>query len=189
MKYPFLCAFLAAASAVANTPELIVSTKEQRMYVVENGERRTSFPISTSKFGIGDQPRSYRTPLGTLQVTRKVGDGAPTGAVFKALRATGEVLRPNTRGRDPIVTRVLCLDGLDRETRNAAKRGIYIHGTPEESRIGRPASYGCVRMKSRDIVKLFEAIPVGARVTITPFTYRQLQGSGVATMKGTLDGR
>jgi len=158
------------------------------MYVVENGERRASFPISTSKFGIGDQPRSYRTPLGTLQVTRKVGQGAPAGTVFKALRATGEVLRPNTPGRDPIVTRVLCLGGLESQTRNAAKRGIYIHGTPEESKIGRPASYGCVRMKSRDIVRLFEAIPVGARVTITPFTFRQLQGSAVAG-KGSIDGR
>src|SRR5688572_4350913 len=183
MKYPFLCAFLAAASAVANTPELIVSTTEQRMYVVEDGARRASFPISTSKFGSGDRPRSYCTPLGTLQVTRKVGQGAPTGAVFKALRATGEVLRPNTPGRDPIVTRVLCLGGRDPHTRNAAARGIYIHGTPEESKIGRPASYGCVRMKSRDIVRLFEAIPVGAKVTITPFTYRQLQGSGVAEVK------
>jgi lipoprotein-anchoring transpeptidase ErfK/SrfK len=189
MKYPFLCALLAAANAVAATPELVVSTTEQRMYILEDGARRASFPVSTSKFGIGDRPRSYCTPLGTLKVTRKVGQGAPTGAVFKALRATGEVLRPNTRGRDPIVTRVLCLGGLDPHTRNAAKRGIYIHGTPEESRIGRPASYGCVRMKSRDIVRLFDAIPVGAKVTITPFTYRQLQGSGVATIKATAEGQ
>ena len=180
MKFPFLCALLAAANAMAAAPELVVSTTEQRMYILEDGARRASFPVSTSKFGIGDRPKSYCTPLGTLQVTRKVGQGAPTGAVFKALRATGEVLRPNSPGRDPIVTRVLCLGGLDPHTRNAAKRGIYIHGTPEESRIGRPASYGCVRMKSRDIVRLFDAIPIGAKVTITPFTYRQLRGSGIA---------
>lgn len=178
MKKALLTLFAAAASASAATPELIVSTAEQRMYYVQDGNCRAAFRISTSKFGIGDRPKSYRTPLGTLQVSRKVGSGAPAGAVFKALRATGEVLRPNTPGRDPIVTRVLCLNGLEAQTRNAASRGIYIHGTPEESKIGRPASYGCIRMRSRDIIRLFDAVPVGAKVTITPLTYRQISGSG-----------
>ena len=173
-------ALCAATSAFAGTPELIVSTAEQRMYYVQDGIRRASFPVSTSKFGIGDRPKSYKTPLGALQVSRKVGQGAPTGAVFKALRPTGEVLRPNAPGRDPIVTRVLCLNGIEPHTRNAARRGIYIHGTPEESKIGRPASYGCVRMRSRDIVRLFDHVPVGAKVTITPFSYRQLAAGSFA---------
>ncbi len=178
MKIALLIALCAsAANALAASPELIVSTAEQRMYYVENGQRRAAFPVSTSKFGIGDKPSSYRTPLGTLQVSRKVGQGAPTGAVFKALRATGEVLRPNTPGRDPIVTRVLCLSGTDTGTRNAASRGIYIHGTPEESKIGRPASYGCVRMKSKDIVRLFDTISVGTKVTITPLSYNKVAAS------------
>lgn len=181
MKKALLLAITAAASTgFATTPELIVSTAEQRMYVMQDGSRRASYPISTSKFGIGSQRNSYRTPLGELQVSRKVGQGAPTGAVFKALRATGEVLRPNTPGRDPIVTRVLCLDGKDAGNRNAASRGIYIHGTPEESKIGRPASYGCVRMRSKDIVRLFEEIPLGAKVTITPMSYRQMAGVSIA---------
>jgi lipoprotein-anchoring transpeptidase ErfK/SrfK len=180
MKQALLLALCASATAMAAAPELIVSTAEQRMYFVENGVRQASFPISTSKFGIGDRPKSYRTPLGTLQVSRKVGQGAPAGAVFKALRATGEVVRPNTPGRDPIVTRVLCLNGTDSDTRNAASRGIYIHGTPEESKIGRPASYGCVRMRSRDIVRLFDSVPVGTRVTITPFSYSKLAAASFA---------
>ena len=179
IKVLFL-ALCATASAFAGTPELIVSTAEQRMYYVQDGVRRASFPVSTSKFGIGDRPKSFKTPLGALQVSRKVGQGAPTGAVFKALRRTGEVLRPNAPGRDPIVTRVLCLNGIEPHTRNAARRGIYIHGTPEESKIGRPASYGCVRMRSRDIVRLFDHIPVGAKVTITPFSYRQIATAGLA---------
>jgi hypothetical protein len=174
MKTAFLFALCAAATAAASTPELIVSTAEQRMYYVQDGMRRASFPISTSKFGIGDRPNSYRTPIGSLQVSRKVGQGAPVGAVFKGLRFTGEVLRPNSPGRDPIVTRVLCLSGTDSGTRNAGRRGIFIHGTPEESKIGRPASYGCVRMKSRDIVRLFNAVPVGTKVTITPLSYHQV---------------
>ena len=177
---PFFALFAAAAAAVADMPELIVSTAEQRIYVVQDGARRAAFPISTSKFGIGDRPKSFRTPLGSLVVTRKVGAGAPVGTVFKALRATGEILRPNTPGRDPIVTRVLCMSGLEASTRNASARGIYIHGTPEESKIGRAASYGCVRMRSRDIVRLYDYIPVGARVTITPLTYRQLSAGSIA---------
>jgi lipoprotein-anchoring transpeptidase ErfK/SrfK len=180
MKNALLFALCASTAALAATPELVVSTAEQRMYYVQDGVRRASFPISTSKFGIGDKPKSYKTPLGALQVSRKVGQGAPTGAVFKALRATGEVLRPNTPGRDPIVTRVLCLSGIEPHTRNAASRGIYIHGTPEESKIGRPASYGCVRMRSKDIVRLFDSVPVGTKVTITPFSYRQLAGASFA---------
>src|SRR5688572_26004619 len=122
MKYAFFFALAAASTAFASTPELVVSTAEQRMYVVQDGSRRASFPVSTSKFGIGSQRNSYRTPLGEMQVSRKVGQGAPKGAVFKALRATGEVLRPNAPGRDPIVTRVLCLNGREAGNRNASSR-------------------------------------------------------------------
>jgi hypothetical protein len=180
IKALFLALCVAGSAAFAGTPELIVSTAEQRMYYVQDGVRKATFSVSTSKFGIGDMPKSFKTPLGTLEVSRKVGQGAATGTVFKALRPTGEVLRPNTPGRDPIVTRVLCLNGIEFPTRNAAKRGIYIHGTPEESKIGRPASYGCIRMRSRDIVRLFDSVPVGAKVMITPFSYRQIAGASFA---------
>lgn len=162
-------AFTAASASAAQ--EVVVSTAEQRLYVVQDGKRCASFRVSTSKFGLGDQNRSYRTPLGELQVTRKVGAGAQPGTVFKALRPTGEVLKPNAPGRDPIVTRVLCLDGLESHNRNSGARGIYIHGTPEERKIGRPASYGCIRMKSRDVVRLFDTIGVGTKVTITPLSF------------------
>lgn len=160
---------LLSPTAVAQTrQEIIVSTADQRMYFYENGIRRASFSVSTSKFGLGSATRSYRTPVGILQVYKKVGAQTPEGTVFKALRPTGEILRPNTPGRDPIVTRVLCLNGLENQNRNAAARCIYIHGTPEERKIGRPASYGCVRMKSKDIVRLFDRVQLGATVLITP---------------------
>ena len=155
-------AMLAAASSHASAPEIVVSVRRQTMTVLDSGAQRSQFPISTSKFGVGDQPRSYRTPLGTFTIERKVGAGQRTGAVFKGLRATGEIVAPNAPGRDPIVTRVLCLGGG-----SAGSRGIYIHGTPEESLIGRPASYGCIRMRSRDVIALFDTVPVGARVVIT----------------------
>ncbi len=91
---------------------------------------------------------------------------APSGAVFKDRRPTGEVLAPDAPGRDPIVTRILWLRGLEAQNANAYGRYIYIHGTPEERLIGQPASFGCIRMKSRDVIQLFDIVGLGAKVTI-----------------------
>jgi hypothetical protein len=124
------------------------------------------YPVSTSKYGLGDSCGRYTTPLGNLEVAQKIGDNAPMGAVFKGRHWTGEVLRPNAWGRDPIVTRILWLRGLDSDNRNAYERGIYIHGTPVEYLIGRPASYGCIRMRSRDVVKLYDTIGIGTKISI-----------------------
>src|SRR5439155_16241597 len=110
------------------------------------------------------------TPLGTLEVAQKIGANAPVGAVFKGRHATGEILPPNARGRDPIVTRILWLKGLENCNSNAYQRGIYIHGTPVEHSIGRPASYGCIRMRSRDIVKLFDMVGIGTKIKVLNLT-------------------
>ena len=96
----------------------------------------------------------------------KVGEDLMFGAVIKHRSATGEVLDVNAPGRDPIVTRILWLEGLEEQNRNAKERGIYIHGTPEEKKIGEPMSWGCIRMRSRDVVELFDEIPLGATVRI-----------------------
>jgi len=136
------------------------------MLVLQNGVPIARYPISTSKYGLGDSYGRYTTPTGTLEVAQKIGDNAPMGAVFKGRHWTGEVLRPNAPGRDPIVTRIMWLRGLQSENRNAYSRGIYIHGTPVENMIGRPASYGCIRMRSRDVVSLFNTVGVGAKISI-----------------------
>jgi len=81
-------------------------------------------------------------------------------------RRTGEIVGVNAPGREPIVTRIIWLRGREAENANAYSRDIYIHGTPEERNIGRPASYGCIRMRSTDIVQLFDAIGYGAEVSI-----------------------
>lgn len=153
-------------SARAESTEIIVSVPDQKMVVLHNGLRVGQYPVSTSKFGIGDRPRSFATPLGKLQIASKVGANAPLGAVFKGRRYTGEILKPNAPGRDPIVTRILHLRGLEGQNSRAYGRGIYIHGTPEERRIGKPASYGCIRMRSKDVVKVFNSVPVGTTVEI-----------------------
>jgi lipoprotein-anchoring transpeptidase ErfK/SrfK len=141
---------------------------EQRLAVVdrERGALLATYPISTSKFAIGDLPGSRGTPLGELEVAQKIGGGAPLGAVFKSRRRTGEILPPNAPGRDPIVTRILWLRGKEAQNRNAYGRYIYIHGTAEERTIGTPASYGCIRMRSRDVAQLYDVVGWGARVSI-----------------------
>ncbi len=161
-----LFALCASRISAAASPVIVVSVPDQRLVIVENGVLVGHYPVSTSKFGLGDRPSSYATPLGTLEVAAKVGDGAPEGAVFKGQHFTGEIVRPNSAGRDPIVTRILHLRGLDAGNSRAFDRGIYIHGTPEERKIGRPASYGCIRMRSLDVVRVFDAVPVGARIAI-----------------------
>ena len=161
-----LLAFSASGLASASVPMIVVSVPDQRLALFENGVCVAQYSVSTSKFGVGDRPRSFATPLGMLQIAAKVGGDAPVGSVFHGRRRTGEILRPNAPGRDPIVTRILHLRGMEAQNSRAYGRGIYIHGTAEERRIGRPASYGCIRMRSRDIVRLFDSVPVGARVEI-----------------------
>lgn len=156
---------------------MYVSVADQRMLLVTDGKPVKSYPISTSKFGIGSQNGSNRTPLGRMEVARKIGDGAPAGMVFKSRRPTGEVLRPNAPGRDPIVSRILWLNGTETHNRNTFNRLVYIHGTPEENRLGTPASYGCIRMGMRDVVDLYNRVGEGAEV-------RVMRGSLLETSAG-----
>lgn len=146
--------------------QMIVSVRDQKMLLVKDGKPVKAYPVSTSKFGLGSSRGSRRTPLGRLEVAKKIGAGAPSGAVFKSRRRTGEVIRPNAPGRDPIVTRILWLRGLERSNRNTMARCIYIHGTPEEDKIGRPASYGCIRMKSSHVIDLYRRVGVGADLQV-----------------------
>jgi lipoprotein-anchoring transpeptidase ErfK/SrfK len=158
--------FLASCAAPDTQHHIVISTRDQKLAVLDRGNLLATYPVSTSKFGLGDYLRSSRTPLGQFEVAKKIGDNAPLGDVFKDRVRTGEVVAPNSPGRDPIVTRILWLRGREAQNANAFGRYIYIHGTPEERLIGRPASYGCVRMRSTDIVQLYNIVGVGAAVTI-----------------------
>lgn len=153
---------------VTVTNQVIVSVKEQKLMLLQNGARVTTYPVSTSKFGLGDNFGRMTTPLGVMKVAQKIGDHAPSGAVFHNRRFTGEILRPNAPGRDPIITRILWLRGLEESNAHAFARAIYIHGTPEEKKIGQPASYGCIRMKSKDVTALYSQLPVGSVVQVVP---------------------
>ncbi|MEY2482540.1 MAG: hypothetical protein QOK24_1068 [Verrucomicrobiota bacterium] len=158
-------AILYPASATA-APSIVVSVPDQTLALIDNGAVIARYPVSTSKFGLGDHSGSYATPLGAMKIATKIGANAPLGAVFKNRSMTGEILRPNAPGRDPIVTRILWLRGLETQNARAFARNIYIHGTPEERLIGRPASYGCIRMRSSDVARLFASVTVGTKIDV-----------------------
>ncbi len=154
------------ADLCASEIRLAISVPDQKMAVIQDGTELARFRISTSRFGLGDSLGSYATPKGILQVAAKIGDKQREGTVFKSRRPTGEVLPPNAPGRDPIVTRILWLRGLESCNAKAYQRCIYIHGTPEEKFLGKPVSWGCIRMRSQDVVRVFDVVPVGAKVEI-----------------------
>ena len=160
-------ALATAALALSPAAEVIISVPDQQLALVDRGQLISKYPISTSKFGLGDGNGTYRTPLGTLFVSAKFGDHLAAGTVIKNRMPIGEIVNPNAPGRDAIVSRVIWLRGMENQNRLARDRCIYIHGTPEERTIGRPASFGCIRMRSRDVIDLYDHAHIGMHVTIT----------------------
>jgi L,D-transpeptidase YbiS len=142
-----------------------VSVRDQRLILTRDGEEFRSYPISTSRFGIGTEEGSLKTPLGRFRIAEKIGDGAAPGTIFKARVALGpDDPLPDTE--DFITSRILWLDGLEEENANTRNRFIYIHGTKHEDEIGTPASHGCIRMRNADVIELFELVDETTQVVI-----------------------
>ena len=167
LAYLFFALLLASCATPKDVQHhVVISVKDQKLALLDREKLVAIYPVSTSKYGLGDWRGSFRTPLGELEIAQKVGDGMPPGTVFRDRRRTGEIVLPNAPGRDPIVSRIIWLRGREPQNANAFGRDIYIHGTPEERNLGLPVSYGCVRMSSNDVIKLYEMVGLGAEVTI-----------------------
>ncbi len=150
---------------------IVVSISKQKLYLVKNGEIIKTYPVSTSKYGIGSKPGSNKTPLGTHYICEKRGKGAKIGTIFKARKNTKKIAKIYTDRTDVpddfVTTRIMWLKGLEAGVNlETLKRYVYIHGTPEEGLIGTPASHGCVRMKNKEVIELFELVSVGTFVEI-----------------------
>ncbi|MBP3499399.1 MAG: L,D-transpeptidase [Akkermansia sp.] len=163
-----------------------VTLCDQKLTLFKEGKKVKDYSISSSKFGIGNTNGSCRTPLGIHAISQKNGAGQPTGMVFKGCKPTGEVVDVDAAGRDPVVTRVIQLAGLESNNRSTHHRRIYIHGTPEERYIGQPASYGCIRMKSDDIVDLFGRVHRGMPVAIESCTQATYMAAEKDFSKGSI---
>jgi lipoprotein-anchoring transpeptidase ErfK/SrfK len=147
-----------------------IKISEQRLCLYSANKIIKSYPVSTSKYGVENRLGSNKTPLGLHQIVSKIGRNAPLGAIFERRRNTGKIAKARNRG-DLITTRILRLAGLEKGINkgkgvDSFQRCIYIHGTPEEKLIGRPASHGCIRMKNRDIIELFDLVKRSTLVKI-----------------------
>ena len=135
---------------------------------MKSGRKKVAvYPVSTSRFGLGTQEGSRRTPTGRFRIAEAIGAGMPMGTVFKGrqpVKGTKRILS----GEDVIMTRILWLDGDDPENANTHDRFIYIHGTNDEESVGRPASQGCIRMRNSDLVELFDQVGPDTPVIIEP---------------------
>ena len=154
-----------------------VNIKAQTLSVTDsvNGARIKSYLVSTSKYGVGQEMGSYKTPIGKHYIRAKIGDGAPSNAVFVSRRRTGEIFDSNLREqfpqRDWILTRIMWLSGCELGVNrlgqvDTMRRFIYIHGAPDDVEMGIPGSIGCIRMRNADLVELFDLVDAGTSVNI-----------------------
>lgn len=141
----------------------------------DQGEKLVSYSVSTAKNGIGCEKNSGCTPIGTHIIRAKIGSDAAENTVFIGRRPTGEIWTPQLAAqypeRDWILTRILWLSGMELGKNrlgnvDSMQRYIYIHGTPDTEPMGQPCSHGCVRMRNRDVIALFNAVDVGTKVVI-----------------------
>lgn len=145
-----------------------IDAAKQELTVLDGERVVKRYAVSTAKNGLGEKNGSFCTPRGKHIIRAKIGTGLPQGAVFVRRRPTGEVWTPEMHakypGRDWILTRILWLSGTERGKNrlgdvDTMRRYIYIHGTPDTAEMGKPGSIGCVRMRNKDIVELFDLVP------------------------------
>jgi lipoprotein-anchoring transpeptidase ErfK/SrfK len=142
-----------------------VSIRDQQLTVNDNDQPIRSYPVSTSRFGIGTEKGSFKTPTGRFRVAEKIGGEMPSGTVFVG-RVPVDPSDAPPPTEDLVMSRILWLDGLDEHNANTRDRFIYIHGTKQEDKIGAAASHGCVRMRNADVIELFELVDEGTPVVI-----------------------
>ena len=156
--------------------QILIDIPSQTLSLLgDDGACIRRYSVSTARNGAGEASGSFCTPRGRHIIRARIGAGAPIGAAFRGRRPTGEVWTPALAaanpGRDWILTRILWLSGTEPGFNrlgevDSMRRYIYIHGTPDTEPMGVPLSIGCVRMRNRDVVELFELVPAGTAVDI-----------------------
>ena len=152
-----------------------ISIAEQRLWLRRAGEILMDVAVSTAANGPGERYGSECTPRGRHRIRAKIGAGCLANTVFRGRRPTGELYTPQLAlaqpGRDWILSRILWLSGEEVGKNrlgdvDTMRRYVYLHGTPDETELGKPGSKGCVRMRNSDIIMLFDRVAVGTPVVI-----------------------
>ena len=143
-----------------------VSIEKQLLRVYSSNNYCKEYRVSTSRFGIGHELNSFKTPTGKFEIEQKIGDGEPLGTVFKSRRTAGIYNFKNQVKEDLILTRILWLNGLENHNKNTFDRYIYIHGTNHVNELGNPHSMGCIRMSNEDIIEVYNFLSLGSKVFI-----------------------
>jgi len=181
-RLPAACALAATRVGIRPTHFILsASVATQRMDLFEHAPHsfragrfppfasRRRFIMSTSRFGIGQVRDSFQTPLGLHRIAAKIGGGYPLGTVFKGRRPIGFTWQGLPQAE--IVHRILWLEGLEPGLNcggdvDTFRRYIYIHGFGDETTLGRPQSHGCLHLGAKDLLPLFDLLPVGTLVWI-----------------------
>ena len=132
-----------------------VSIEKQLLRLYSSNNYCKEYRVSTSRFGIGHELNSFKTPTGKFEIEQKIGAGEPLGTVFKGRRTAGVYNFKNQVKDDLILTRILWLSGLENHNKNTFDRYIYIHGTNHVNELGKPRSMGCIRMSNEDIIEVY----------------------------------
>jgi UDP-N-acetylmuramate--alanine ligase len=151
---------------------VVVDVASQCLSLIVADRVVAEYPVSTAAAGIGGQEGSFRTPPGWHRIHARIGAGEAHGRVFESRVATDNLWQGEPEAGDLILTRILTLDGLEDGVNrgpgvDSLERYIYVHGTNQEGRIGRPVSHGCVRMTNADVTDLFDQVAEGDAVLIT----------------------
>ena len=146
-------------------PKIDISIRRQRLMLKRGSKTVKTYPISSSRFGVGTEQGSMKTPLGKFRVSEKIGANAPQGTIFRN-RVALKPGDPLPKTEDFITSRILWLEGLEKRNANTHDRFIYIHGTKHEDKIGKADSHGCIRMRNDDVIELFDLVDGGTPVTI-----------------------
>ena len=164
---------------------LVLPSKQQLLHIVKKNIIST-YNISTSKYGLGNQNESFQTPTGLHYIAKKIGHDMPRFTIFKGRKPlpgnltlidfekknNEELRKRHFKEFDDVITsRILWLRGhvigINKGGNvDSYNRYIYIHGTSEEGRLGTPASHGCIRMKNKDVIDLYKRVEVGTLVLI-----------------------
>ncbi len=143
------------------------------MALIEGSLPPKIYTVSTSKNPPSCIENSLGTPLGLHALADKIGGESPEGMVFQGRQPVQHYsLFSEDAQKDNLITsRILRLRGLETGKnsgpgRDSYDRYIYIHGTNHENRIGQPFSGGCIEMRNKEIIELFNLVDSGDLVWV-----------------------